>query len=236
MGKKLITGCLALFALAAFILPATASASPVLTHPTGTTLGTGKLLTGTNIGNTLLKSGTTVLSECTKAVITGELTKNNGEEIEGTITTATFTGTGASQFANMPECTGAILGNTTVTTNGGGVDENTVASGTPWCMKSTALSKFTVRGGKCSEAAREITFTMDSTAITGGPCHYKRAAAIEGTYTTDSTGDAIFTLTTAGTEFTKETGDPVLCPANGSLEMKFTMETDSSATEPVYIS
>jgi len=246
MSKKLITAALALVALAAFALPASASASPELTHPTGTTMAvhpagttcTAKpegCLLGTNIGNTLLKTGSTVLSECTTARLTGELTKNNGTTVEGNITTATFTGTGGqdpAEAANMPECTGEILGNTTVTTNGGGVDENSVANGTPWCMKSTVLGTFTVRGGLCSAAARNIDFVMKSTTI--GSCVYTRAS-ISGTYTTDATGDAIFTLTSEGTEFAKKEGG-FLCPASGSLEMKFTMETDTSPASQVWMS
>jgi hypothetical protein len=50
MSKKLITSCTALLALAVFILPAAASASPEITHPTGTRLGTGANITGTNVG------------------------------------------------------------------------------------------------------------------------------------------------------------------------------------------
>src|ERR1044072_2672059 len=49
MHKKIITACLALVALAAFALPATASAAtdPQITHPTGTLLNpTGKECTG----------------------------------------------------------------------------------------------------------------------------------------------------------------------------------------------
>ena len=251
MSKKLITACMALFALAAFALPATASAtSPVLTHPTGTALNpkTGECtgvketicLTGTNIGNTILRSGNTILSECTKATITGYLTKNEGGVIEGTVHTATFTGAGGqdpAEAANMSECKGEILGNTTVTTNGGGVDENTVAKGTPWCMKSNVLGSLTVRGGKCSEAARNIDFIMKSTSI--GSCVYTRAAAIPGTYTTDptgtGTGDVIVSLTPENTEFVLKEG-PILCPGKGSLEMKFTMETDETTATPVYIS
>src|SRR4051794_24044133 len=106
MSKKLITACLGLFAFAAFVLPAVASASPQITHPTGTRLDpTGKTCTttsnaicivGTNVGNTVLKTDPTgetkpsVLSECSTAKMTGWLTKNTGTEIEGTIHTATF--------------------------------------------------------------------------------------------------------------------------------------------------
>jgi len=247
MSKKLITAALALVALAAFALPASAAASPEVTHPTGTTMAVHPVettctakpegcLLGTNIGNTFLKTGSTVLSECTTARLTGELTKNNGTTFEGNITTATFSGTGGqdpAEAANMPECPGEILGYNTVTTNGGGIDEATVPNGTPWCMKSMTLGAFIVRGGLCTQTQRNIDFIVKSTTI--GSCVYTRAAALTGTYSADSSGDAIFTLTSEGTEFTKKEGG-FFCPASASLEMKFTMETDTGSKVPVYIS
>jgi hypothetical protein len=232
MTMKSITAALALVALAAFALPGVASASPELTHPTGTTLATGTRLTVTNIGNVLWRSGGTILSECNRATLTGELIKNNGTRIEGNVTTATLTGTGAqdpAEAANMPECTSPVLGNTIVTTNGGGIDENTVANGTPWCLKATTEDNFSVRGGLCSAATRNIDFILKST--TGGPCTYTRAAAITGTYTTDGTGDAMLTFTNEGTEFTKKEGG-FLCPGTFAFEMKFTVEADSVSAEP----
>jgi hypothetical protein len=243
MSKKLITGCLALFALAAFILPASASAV-VATEPTGTALNpTGKTcttglpgicITGTNTTVAKFKSGSTTLSECSKVVLTGAISKNEGGVVEGTVHTATFTGTGTEQVAGMPECTSSVFGNLTPTTNGGGVDENTVAAGTPWCMKSAAEDKFTVRGGACGAESRAITFVLDST--TAGECKYSRTASLEGTFTTDTTGDAVVSLAAgAATNFTKESGG-VLCPTEGSLEMSFTLETDEAETKPLFFS
>jgi hypothetical protein len=94
---------------------------------------------------------------------------------------------------------------------------------------------FTVRGGTCSDPTRKITFMFDTT--TAGTCKYERTAAVKGTYTTDSTGDAIMTLSSgANTQFTGEAGNPGGCPASTSLEAKFTIETDTATTEPMYIS
>src|SRR3954451_21380377 len=153
MSKKLIASCLALFALAAFVLPAVASATPVLTHPTGTKLAAGTKITGTNIGETLLKDGSgNILARYTNVKMTGELTKNTGTEIEGTITTATFQGTGGAGTGGMNECTGS-LGRMTVTTNGNNVDGENLANGTPWCLKSGANDTFQVRGNACNLAA-----------------------------------------------------------------------------------
>ncbi len=229
MSKKLITTCLALFALAAFVLPAVASASPVVTHPTGTKLvpgANGVKIKATNIGNTLLTSTSgTTLVECSTASMTGTLTVNSGTSIEGNIESTSFSGTEAGG-----KCTG--LGGIIVTTN--------VGNGVPWCLHSTGGDEFQVRGGKCSEVPRSITFAMDSGL--GVTCHYERANSIKGTFTTHSTGDAILTVTGAGetgvtdTLFTKEAGDSVLCPADGTLDMAFTLETDTATAEPLYIS
>jgi len=244
MSKKLITACLGVLALAAFALPANAFAvSATLTHPTGTALATGNKLTGTNIGKTLLKTddGSATLSECTKATLTGTLTKNSAGHIEGNITTATFSGEGA-EFNGMKECIGlAGLGNLTPTTNGTHegvkVDGEDVENGTPWCMTAggeLAANTFTVRGGTCSQASRAITFILDSTGA--GECKYTRSTAITGTYTTDTTGDAVATiLPNATSTFTREAGG-VLCPTAGTLSMTFTLETDTSPASPVWIS
>jgi len=237
MSKKLITACLALFALAAFVLPAAASASPVVTHPTGTKLATGATIVGTNTGTTFLKNdeGTATLAECNTAVIRGTLKENTGSSIQADITTATFTGTGAqdaAEAAKMPECT-STFGGITVTTNGGGVDENTIASGTPWCIKATAAGVFTLRGGLCSQASRAITFNLKST--TAGNCLYERTTAISGTNTTDTAGSTVLSVAAnANTTFKGEAGNSFLCPATGTLQMSFTLETENK--EPIYIS
>jgi len=259
MSKKLITVCMALFALAAFALPAVASASPQITHPTGSRLNpeTGECTTvkkticikATNVGETLLKDGEgkNTLTRCTTASMTWYLRKNTGTEIEADIHTATFSGTGAT-FDGLNECTGSI-NNLTVTTNGEDpvgtkIDEGTVPKGTPYCLLATNKmnpDEFQIRGGTCSESARLITFIFDVTNPLGGSnfeCKYERGAteAIKGTFTTDTTGDAILSVTPANSKFTLETGGNLLCPAGLSLEISFTLETDTVATEPVYLS
>jgi len=260
MSKKLITVCLALFALAAFALPASASASPVITHPTGTVLNPENgectnvkktvCVTGHNVSaNTIFYNGSNVeLLDCSKAVFTGYLRKNKENHIEGDIHTATFTGTGTQdpeESKNMPECTGTNgLPNTTVTSNGTDpvgtkIDEEDLTNGSPYCITASAGANdpFTLRGGTCSEAARAIQFVLKPTGLT--KCVYSRAAGspITGTYTTHSTGDAalIVTPSAATTGFTKVEGG-ILCPAEGRLGMSITLETDNTLTEPLYIS
>jgi hypothetical protein len=236
MGKKLITACLGLVAFAAFVLPATASASPVITHPTGTVLDLSKTsctgvagtacVTATNIGVTKMKdTANNTLTECSTATMTGYLTKNSGTEIEGDIHNTTFSGSGTSG-----ECT-STFGGITVDTN--------IGEGTPWCIKATSKmepNEFQVIGGNCG-TAKEITFVLTSTTV--GTCKYTRetkTSPIKGTYTTHSTGDAVLSLAAgANTSFSKEEGG-IFCPSEGTLEMSFTLETDTPAVAPLYIS
>ena len=229
MSKKLIMACMALFAFAAFALPAVASASPELTHPTGTTLATNTKIDATGIGiQRLTDTSGNTLVECSSATMTGTLTKNNGTEVEGSIESTTFKGTGTNG-----ECTSSF-GGITVDTN--------IGNGTPWCLRATAAmnkDEFQVRGNSCANAARSITFVLTSTSI--GTCKYVRTEPLKGTFATHPT-DAILTLTGSGatggadTEFTKEEGS-ILCPSNGTLDMEFTLETDTTASaDPLYIS
>jgi hypothetical protein len=247
MSKKLILACMAIAAFAAFVLPATASASPRLCE---TAVGgepcanveVGHKLTGTNVGVTKFKEDggfNLTLAECTTVVLTGELTQNTGTSIEGTVSTATFAGTG-SELNGMKECSG--LGNLTPTTNGGGVDGENVTNGTPWCVRANNTmnaDEFQVRGGACGGGARAITFILHST--TSGECKYERTTTtgpVKGTFQTDTeTGkDAVLSVAPgANTTFKGETGNPASCPANGTLEMSFTLETDSANVEPLYI-
>jgi hypothetical protein len=237
MSKKLITACLGVLALAAFMLPASASANPILTHPTGTTLNpaTGSC---TGVSGTVCITATstavvklwptsgdtgTPLTECTSAVLTGYLTSNGkANPIKGSIHTANFTGTGVNG-----ECT-STFGGITVDTN--------VGNGVPWCIESIATTdEFQVRGNSCANEARSITFVLTSTTV--GSCKYSRAPAVKGTFTTHSTGDAILTVNpTANASFTKEEGG-IFCPSSGTLDMSMTLETDTTTSaDPMYIS
>jgi hypothetical protein len=236
MSKKLITGCLALFALAAFALPAVASAAtPVITHPTGTRLdpSTGSCtsvsgticITAHNVGETKIRdtANENTLIKCTGATMTGYLTENSGTSIKGNIHTTSFSGTGASG-----RCTDSFGAAAFVDTN--------LGNGTPWCLAASGTeNKFTVRGNECSKESRSITFVLTDSVV--GTCKYSRTGTVNGTFTTHSTGDAILTVapSTTGSAFAKEEGS-VLCPASGLLELSFTLETDNNLTEPLYIS
>jgi hypothetical protein len=226
MGKKLITASLAVVALAAFILPASASAATV-THPTGTAMATGKLIEGTQIGiSTIWNPGHTInLLECSKATLTGTLTAN-APEPKGNITSATFEGTGGIKDGR-PECTGDI-GSSSVDTN--------IGNGVPWCLTLTSSTTFSLRGNSCTSASRSITFVITSTIA--GTCKYNRTTAVTGTVKNDispNNSDVIASVTAgSGTEWLLEEGG-FFCPTALQLEMSFTLETDGAA-EPLYVS
>lgn len=244
MSKKLIKTCIALIALAAFAVPATPSAaqSAQVTHPTGTLLATGTKITATNVGSVKFKEdlpGGATIVECSKVAMTGTLTKNDGNNFEANIDTATFSGTGPT--TTMTECTGG--GSVTVKTNGGGVDGETVTNGTPWCVRATATmgtTDFEIRGGKCSEQPRAMTFIFDTTSIFGTvQCKYTRGTPIYGLLTADNVGgtsDALMHLDpTEETTFTLEENPLGVCTNALTLEMTVTMETDTVAATPVYL-
>jgi hypothetical protein len=213
---------MALAAFAAFaVMPAVASAtnSPELLE-SGTRVATGTRILGTSEGTIYLRSGpdvtSSILTSCETSHMTGTLTKNDGSNIEGTIENAAFEGYDAEHREG--ECESAF-GKLTVT--------NGVGNGLPWCLRSTstmATDEFQLRGNSCANAARGITFVLDSTTI--GECKYERTTLtgpVKGTFITGGTA----TASIAGQEFKKEAGS-FLCPEKGYLFMSFIIEKDVS--------
>jgi hypothetical protein len=232
MTKKITMACMALAALAAFALPATASATndPQITHPTGTLLAAGSKITATQVGTSTLTdtSGNPELA-CSTGTMTGSLTKNSGGNVEGEISSAVFGGTGA-QVAGEPakECTGLgfFSTNTSVTT-----------LALPWCLRSTTTmvtDEFQVTAGKCGTNGK-IKFILAGTGI--GNCEYEATGAIKGTYKTHPE-DALLTVApTSATSGFKKIAGSFICPTSGALSMSFTLETDTAASaDPLYIS
>jgi hypothetical protein len=202
MHKKILAICAALVAFAA--LPAMASASPVLQN-SGVTVATGSGIKATNVTNTVM---TTSLGNivCSTSTMAGTLVTNSGTLIEGNIESASFSGTGASG-----KCTGPF-GDVAVT-----------VPSLPWCIKTTKTAdQFELRGGKCSEGSREVTFILDASF---GECKYSRASVL-GTLTTGGTQAH---LTASGVEFAAEAGNPFGCPSNGKLDMTYKLETTGGA-------
>jgi len=166
--------------------------------------------------------------ECTAASTTGTVVKNEEAVSEGTMETATFTGTGEGGKCTSP------FGQFQWTTN--------VGNGVPYCIKFIAgvNDEVQIRGNSCANAARSLTFVFD---LAGGVvCKYNRAAGspIIGKFTTDTspeTSDLVVHIprSETGSKFTKEEGG-ILCPSSGETEVSATFETDASpSTEPLYI-
>ena len=229
MRRKLHTPLLVLVALAAFALPAVASAAtnPEITHPTGTRLATGTKIKMTSVGvEKWTAPGGATLVECSSSTMTGTLVRNNGTETEITIESTSFSGTAAGGA-----CT-STFGNITVDTN--------IGNGTPWCVRSTSTmnaDEFQIRGNACNLASRSITYVLTST--TAGTCKYNRATPDVGTYKTDTSpdnSDAILSIgSSVGSESTKSEGG-FLCPSAMVRDWSYTLETDTATPEPLYFS
>jgi hypothetical protein len=201
MHKKLIMACMAVVALAAFALPALASASPVLTDSAGKAVAVGTEITGKNVGNTLFTGAFNVT--CSTADLSGKVTENSGTSIKGEVPagSASFTGTGTGG-----DCTSA-LGNTKVTVN------------SALCLATTKIAdQFEVTG-----CGANVTFTLEITGT--GPCKYK-AAKVLATFTT-APADAQVTVTEQPAEL-EEGG--FFCPSSGKLDMVFALTTKAGGT------
>jgi hypothetical protein len=220
MRSKSFAACMALAILGVLaVLPAMAwAANNPLVVENGTAVATGTKIAANNTEVTKMTTSLGTI-ECPTATMTGELVKNTTGSVEGNITSAVFSGTGAQQAgAPAPECTTAeiLVGDTTVT-------PNTPTNGLPWCLRATAVMsehEFQVRGNSCDRASRPIRFALDVTGI--GTCTYERTTAIPGKYTT-STTDSVLSISEV--EFPRISG-PFGCPNAGWLDMKFTMKTD----------
>jgi hypothetical protein len=225
MSKKIIMACMAVAAFAAFVMPATASATntPHLTEGV-TPVAVGAKILGTNVGETRLKdtSGNTILS-CSTATMTGEVTKNSGGTVEGKISSATFAGTGLKQAAEPDtECTGS-LGNSGVT-----------PLSLPWSLKSTPLmatDEFQIT----PSAGGKIKFKLAVTVPFSGTitCGYEAVGPIKGTGTTGT--DLVHIPATAAASGFNRIEGAFPCPTSGTLEMTFTLETDAAGNTPITI-
>jgi hypothetical protein len=216
-------------ALVAFAAMAAKASAATVTHPTGTILATGTKIKATNIGVMKFIAGS-VEVECSAAVMTGNLTKNTSTA--GASTEITLESWSASGTATEGQCTSGFWGSFRFTTN------NT--NGVPFCLKIPAGSdEFQVRGNSCLNAARSLTFVIDTQFF--GECKYERTTAtgpVKGTITTDTSGGDATASVVSGTnsEFKGETGNNSSCPATTSLQFSLTFETDAAAAKPLYLS
>jgi hypothetical protein len=187
--SKLFRAFLALAALAAFVvLPATASAENDATvfrvastgaHEGPAAAGTEILGTGNHSAFSRLAdpAGNVILS-CTTNELTGKLTRNDHTQVAGEITAFTFKGE-TNVVNHGTHCSGSS-GPVTVT-----------PLGLPYCLQINSFDTtdhFTVRGGKCTEAAQLIKFRILQTTIFGTiTADYQAGTALTGTYVTGTT-------------------------------------------------
>jgi len=227
MYRKLILAAMALASFAALMVgPASASATntPTLTVPANTDAAIGTKILGTASDTALLNTDGSTSLTCTTGIMTGEVTKNSGGNVEGNITSARFFGDGPVNHNVEEECTGFVNANITATT--------------PWCLRSTTTMKtdeFQVRGGKCSEAAKSIVFHMITTGF--GTCTYERTAAtgpVTGTFNTNANAVLTVNATSAGSGFNKTSGS-IFCPSSGMLQMSFSLESHDGKASPAVI-
>jgi hypothetical protein len=216
MAKKILAICAALVAFAA--VPAMASASPELQTSGGVKVATGTAIKATNNGNVVFTTGSGNIT-CTAASMTGEVVENSGGNIKGTIKTASFTG----NHDGTTNCVTTIFGITMV---------KVTPENLHWCLTSTTLGAWAIGGGGCSEAAKALQFTLDafnSNTEAIGTCIYERTTTSGPINGTNNTGTSPLELTvTGGNVFTRTGGTlGALCPASGTLDAKFKVQTST---------
>ena len=222
MSKKLIISCMALVAFAAFVLPATASAAndPQLTSE-GSLIPAGTSITATGVNALFTNTtGSSTLTTCSHAHLTGTLTKNSESMVEGEIPVgnAIVKGTGAtSSDNNLPECTGSF-----------GSFFITVKSAL--CIKSgpgQAEDEVLITG-----CTGKVKFLIGST--TAGECEYESTGAVQADSTTGGTEASITTRDTSEGSGSKLIRGGFLCPTSGALKTTVGLKTTNG--EPITIS
>jgi len=204
MQKKILAICAALVVFG--LVPANASAFKQLVEGAGNPVKAGSEITATNVGNTVLTSSAGPV-ECAVSKMHGTVTKNEAGAIEGDISTATFEGATAGS-----KCTGSF--------GATGVKVTSL----PWCVKqSKTTGTYELRGGTCSEAAKPLTFTLETSFF--GNCNYERTTPVTGKMTNNSVGGVTSAhLNAEKVVFTRTSG---FCPAAGELDMTYKLETSN---------
>lgn len=207
MHRKLLATCVSLAAFTALaVVPAMASASPVLTE-NGVAVKEKEKILATQSGNILLTTSSGTVT-CTKSTMTGTVKTNSGSLIQGEISTASFKGEGTEE-----RCKSTFIFSPQF---------KVTPENLPWCIESSGKDEFTVRGGACGmEKPPNLKFTLSSSL---GNCTYERAT-VTGTYATNVTP---VTLKVGSSQtFTKVAGAS-FCPETGTLSGGWTLETDVS--------
>lgn len=226
MPKKILGICLALVALAAFVIPVSASASAILRDTASdvlTPLAVGAKFKAIQDEHFVFEAAG-VQYTCDHYWMTGEVhTNDTTSGITGTITAAAFNGSEVETKCNGGSLLGPLKLRIPALTNEGGTGH--------WCIKNKAgLDEFEVLPHGCTQTGGEFTFIFEGNI----KCLYVRSAGISGTFTTTSHPSPA-TLAFGATEFTKETGSSFLCPSSWRITtMKFNLYTEDETT-PVEI-
>lgn len=220
MNRKLrLPQVLALVAGLVLVFQGTALAKPVLTE-TGTPVAKGVKIQATNASNiTITTTGGAGEDKgtitCNASTLTGNVATNQNNKIELTIETATFTGPKAGGNCEW------------------GMGEDSVtALNLHWCFTTTMFGTFTIRGGGCNEAPRNLKFKIFGFE----ECVYE-AVNLTGKYVGEDNGGTEATkLNITNQPFTHTGGSGFTCPASFDLTTSYTLETDAMPATPLTIS
>jgi hypothetical protein len=164
--------------------------------------------------------------ECTENYITGFVSRNNGTNIEATITRAKFQGTESETKCKSSQ------GATRVT-----IPALTNESGTShWCINNVpGEDKVELYGKNCATTGNGVlTIVLDMPL--GLVCRYKREAPLVGTFTTSTNHEASTLALTGEATFSREETSSGLCPAASEplrfKEMKFRLYTENLKRRP----
>jgi hypothetical protein len=221
MLRKLILSCVAAFAFAAFALPAVASAANKPTLRDSNPVAKGAKFFGTNTGDFIFYDTKTEIKQftCTKALLTGEVTKNENDTVEGRLTTLDISGTGTiNKDNNLNECTDSFGGGFAMT-----------FTRTPLVLSSTpamATDEFQVTG-----TGGNIRFDLVDTTV--GTCEYELTGTLKGDFTTGGTQTTLTIRDTQAGSGAKLIAGGFFCPSSGALGLKITLETEDGT--PVWI-
>lgn len=149
---------------------------------------------------------------------TGTITKNQSGSVEASITSAGFSGTGAtSQHNGFDECTAA----------GGFGNAYITVANLPLTLRSTPSTPehgFEFLGS----GASKVRFIIGSTVA--GVCEYETtSAAVTGTYTTAAATVLAVNSTQAGSG-SKLIKGGFLCPSSGQFVLNLSLETENTST------
>jgi len=207
------------------LAPTMATASPVLTYPKGTRLATGSLLQITNIGVAVFTESEWRL-ECPTAHVKGKLVTNTGTAVEIELSSFEMSGLGAGEDCRQDR---NKEGSTEI-----GASVHVTYSGLPWCFRATSqmsADSFDIKAAHCGEIVKNnVTLVFNYTGLK--ECKYE-ISSIQGTFTTEATGDAILTMKP---ELKGEASNSFLCQSSMPSETAMTLERDSLLAEPVYFS